>query len=439
MSANYENDGIAVHYSPPSIHAAEATGLFDHRDALRNYNTNLSNLSRILQQCHYQYDFVHEDQMIAGELAKVKLLILPWSSAISDAEAQAIKEFVERGGTVLADSYCGIRDDHGSPRAMLDELFGIQQTLATPELQHGEMALQREALGRSPLNELLSDLTTIPVASGSSAVRLDGAESLAMIGDAPALMVHQYGEGMAIFLNASFSNYGQVWDAGVAGEVLEEIASPQSVTRPIRELVRRLLRVADIEPPLKVTTDNDLSSELEISRFSLGDVQFMGVLRSITGGLIDRSDELAYELTLPQTAHLYECRSGSYLGQESRITGRVVRGIARVYAALPYRVKDISLRGPTEVRQGDILRLGIQITTEGGEIGPHFVHLSVNGPTENTNSQRWHYLENLKLDQGHGTVEIPFAFNDTPGEWIIEVRDVMTGITGRLKAVCAPR
>ena len=439
MSATYENDGIAVHYSPPSIHAAEAAGLFDHRDALRNYNTNLSNLSRILQQCHYQYDFIHADQMIAGELAKVKLLILPWSSAVSDAEAQAIKEFVERGGMVLADSYCGIRDDHGRPRAMLDELFGIQQPLATPELQPGEMILHREALKRSPLDELLPGLTTIPVASGSRAIQLDGAEPLARVGDTPALMVHRYGEGTAIFLNASFSNYGQVWDAGVAGEVLDEIASPQSVTRPIRDLVRGLVLMAEIEPPLEVAAADGLSSELEISRFSLGDVQLMGVLRSISGGPIDRADELAYELTLPQAAHLYECRSGSYLGQESKIADRIPRGIARVYAALPYRVKDISLRGPTEVRQGDILRLGIQIVTEGGEIGPHVVHLSVNDPAEKTNSQRWHYAENLKLDQGHGAAEIPFAFNDTPGEWIIEVRDVMTGITGRLKVVCAPR
>jgi hypothetical protein len=439
MSATYENDGIAIHYSPSSIHAAEATGLFDHRDALRNYNTNLSNLSRILQQCHYQYDFIHADQMMAGELAKVKLLILPWSSAISDAEAQAIKGFVERGGTILADSYCGVRDDHGSPRAMLDELFGIQQPLGIPELQHGEMVLRRETLRRSPLNELLSGLTNIPVASGSRAVQLDGAESLAMIGDTPALMVHQYGEGMAIFLNASFSNYGQVWDAGVAGEVLEEIASPQSVTRPIRELVRRLLRIVDIEPSLKVTADNGLSSELEISRFALGDAQLIGVLRSITGGPIDRTDELAYELILPQKAHLYECRSGSYLGKESRITDQIPRGIARVYAALPYHVKDILLQGPTEVQQGDILRLDIQITAKGEEIGSHVVHLSVNGPNERANSQRWHYAENLKLDQGHGIAEIPFAFSDTPGEWIIQVRDVMTGITGKLTVICAPR
>ncbi len=142
--------------------------------------------------------------MIAGELAKVKLLILPWSSAVSDAEARAIKEFVKRGGIVLADSYCGVRDDHGRSRAMLDELFGIQQPLATPELQPGEMVLHREALRRSPLNELLSDLTTIPVASGSRAIQLDGAEPLAMIGDMPALMVNGYGEGMA------YGNRGEV-------------------------------------------------------------------------------------------------------------------------------------------------------------------------------------------------------------------------------------
>ena len=59
-------------------------------------------------------------------------------------------------------------DDHGSPRAMLDELFGIRQPLGTPELQHGEMVLHQEALRHSPLNKLLSDLATIPVASGSS-------------------------------------------------------------------------------------------------------------------------------------------------------------------------------------------------------------------------------------------------------------------------------
>jgi hypothetical protein len=91
------------------------------------------------------------------------------------------------------------------------------------------------------------------------------------------------------------------------------------------------------------------------------------------------------------------------------------------------------------VRQGDILGLEMKIIAEGGEVGTHVVHLSVNGPGENDISRCWHYAENLKLDQGHGTVELPFAFNDTLGEWIIQVRDVMTGITGKLTVICAPR
>jgi len=86
-----------------------------------------------------------------------------------------------------------------------------------------------------------------------------------------------------------------------------------------------------------------------------------------------------------------------------------------------------------------MLRLEVQITAKGGEIGTHVVHLSMNDPNEKGNSQRWHYAENLKLDHGHGTVKIPFAFNDTPGEWIVPVRDVMTGVTGQLRVVCGSR
>lgn len=233
-------------------------------------------------------------------------------------------------------------------------------------------------------------------------------------------------------------------DTGVAGEVLEEIASPEllpvqlRVTRPIRDLVRGLVRTTGIEPPLKVSAANGLSSELEVSRFALDDMQLIGVLRSITGGSIEREDVLAYELSLPKAAHVYECRSGSYLGQKSSITDHVPKGIARVYVALSYRVRGVSLQGPTAVRQGNVLRLEVQIKAEGGEIGPHVVHLSVKGPTEE-DEQHSYYGQNLELDRGYGTADIPFAFNAPPGEWIIEVRDVMTGITGRLKMVCAPR
>lgn len=233
------------------------------------------------------------------------------------------------GGTVLADSYCGVRDDHGRPRAMLDDLFGINQSLIPPELQPSEMALDREALRETPLDEFLQNLSTIPVASRSHSIQLDGVKSLAKVGGTPALMVHRYGEGIAIFLNVSFSNYGQVWDAGVAGEVLEEIASPQSVTRPIRDLVRGLVSMVGIEPPLKVSAANGPSSELEVSRFALGDMQLIGVLRSIAGGPIARADELAYAVYRAGCYHPFSRRTRNHNppkrrghGTETRCRGR---------------------------------------------------------------------------------------------------------------------
>ncbi|MGD9496653.1 MAG: beta-galactosidase [Armatimonadota bacterium] len=157
IAGDYVDDGIAIHYSPPSVHAATATGLFAPSNQLRNWQTNLTNVGRIIQQLHLQFDFIHEDQMRAGELSRYRVLILPWSSAISEAEAAAIREFVEAGGTVIADSYCGVRDDHGHARAMLDDLFGIRQPLDPPELAHATLSINADAgLG----------LERVPVASG---------------------------------------------------------------------------------------------------------------------------------------------------------------------------------------------------------------------------------------------------------------------------------
>ena len=97
--------------------------------------------------------------MAAGELANYSALIMPWSSCVSQAEADAIEAFVRAGGTVIADSFCGVRDDHGAPRPMLDKLFGIRQTLDVPELAPVELKLTKAPPGFVP----------VPVASGSAA------------------------------------------------------------------------------------------------------------------------------------------------------------------------------------------------------------------------------------------------------------------------------
>ncbi|HRU05284.1 MAG TPA: beta-galactosidase, partial [Candidatus Brocadiia bacterium] len=428
MEARLEQDGIAVHYSPASIHAATALGLFSHRERLKNFGVNLNNVGKILQQIHAQYDFVHEEQMARGELRGRKALILPWSSAISEREAAAIKEFVEQGGTVIADSFCGVRDDHGSPRAMLDDLFGVKQPADVPQLEAKELVMGSGAAAAGL--GALAGVKTVPVACGAERLALAGGAALAAIGKAPAVVVNKVGKGRAILLNCSFFYYGDVAEGGVAGEVLEETAAALSVTAPIRAFVRGLLDAAGATAPIGVvTTPKEMSAEIELARWKLGEARLLGVVRSVQAGPVDRKDTLSCALVLPKPFEVYESRSGKYLGKTAKIEDRFARGLARVYALLPYRVEKVTLSGGASATAGQAVKVNIGLATSGGPAGTHVAHLSVSGPD---GKERPWYAQNVVVKEGRAEAVIPLAFNDPAGEWKVVVRDVATGVEGAM-------
>lgn len=420
MLGRYAHDGIAVHYSPPSVHGATAVGLFDPRDRLRNYQTNLTNLGTILQECHYQYDFIHQDQMVAGELQNYRVLILPWSSCVSAAEAEAIERFVRSGGILVADSFCGVRDDHGAPRAMLDHLFGVHQPLELPELAASVLRVTEA----HPAFPDLAHLPPVPVASGCATIEPAGATPLGRVGEMPALFVNQVGDGAAILLNCSFSNYADVRETGAAGETQEETRSPEETTRPIRSLMEALLTGAGVRSPLRVEVEGELGPQLQVSRFTLGAGMLIGALRAITAGPIDQQDLLSYRIALPGPAHLYDVRAGKYLGQVAEVSAAVPRGVARLWAALPYRIAGLALSGPTQAAPGDEVEIAIALTVEGAPPEPHAVHLTVAGPD---GAQRNYLARNVTVRGGRAVCAIPLAWNDAPGEWTITARDVISG------------
>ena len=58
-----------------------------------------------------QFRFLATPQIERGELDHYKVLILPYSIALSDAEARAIERFLDRGGIVYADDQTGRMDE----------------------------------------------------------------------------------------------------------------------------------------------------------------------------------------------------------------------------------------------------------------------------------------------------------------------------------------
>ncbi|MDD5482200.1 MAG: beta-galactosidase [Kiritimatiellae bacterium] len=111
LNAKRDTGGIAILYSQSSLHAA--TYYAKHG----NSNDSALDFIRILEDLCHQYRFISYEQLAQGILTreKYKLIILPSSIALSEAERDALMAFSKSGGHVVADTIPGIYDEHGKP------------------------------------------------------------------------------------------------------------------------------------------------------------------------------------------------------------------------------------------------------------------------------------------------------------------------------------
>ena len=131
------NDPIAIHYSQPSMRTEWMLARRPHGDAWINLSARAERTDnnflrlreswcRLLEDQGLQYKFVAYDDLGRGELLKngYHLLILPQSSSLSQAEADAIREFVAEGA--IADGEPGTFNEHSRRLsvATLSDLFG---------------------------------------------------------------------------------------------------------------------------------------------------------------------------------------------------------------------------------------------------------------------------------------------------------------------------
>lgn len=129
---------IAIHYSQPSLraewlraHRAQGDDWVDRTSATERLDSDFLRLResycRLIEDLGLQYNFVSYLQLESGEFARggYRALILPRSSALSDKESQAIREFVQQGGLLIADGEPGLYDASVRRRAT-PSLAGIR-------------------------------------------------------------------------------------------------------------------------------------------------------------------------------------------------------------------------------------------------------------------------------------------------------------------------
>ncbi|MGH7162054.1 MAG: beta-galactosidase trimerization domain-containing protein [Planctomycetota bacterium] len=136
--ARWIHDGVAIYYSHPSIQVSWCLDAEPHGDTWPNrgdddrhgtsHNVRKA-WEHLLQDSGLQYDFIAYDEVVVnGVPEEYHTLVLPCCFALSVIEARRVREFCERGGTVIADFMCGLFDQHGRGRGegALDSLFGVR-------------------------------------------------------------------------------------------------------------------------------------------------------------------------------------------------------------------------------------------------------------------------------------------------------------------------
>ncbi|HUA62052.1 MAG TPA: beta-galactosidase trimerization domain-containing protein [Verrucomicrobiae bacterium] len=117
-----------------------------------------------LVEARIPFEMAHDGLLDAGQTSGFKALILPNLAALSDQQCRQIREFVERGGGIVATHETSLYDERGVRRADfgLAELFGASYDGAIdPRMQNSYLRLEAEGKARHPLLAGLEDAERI--------------------------------------------------------------------------------------------------------------------------------------------------------------------------------------------------------------------------------------------------------------------------------------
>lgn len=233
VDSEFQYDKVAIYYSHPSIQVTWCMDAVSHGDTWPKRKSSIDNnlstsqltrmgWSKALEDIGIQSKFIHQDHLLAGELEKqgFKVLILNRALALSDAEVNKISEFVNNGGTIIADHLCGIFDEHGKSRKIgaLDSLFGVTRDLSKGILNNKsatEVDAEIDYGNLSDKNWMGKDAPQFQdVAVFELGLKASKGKAVDTIKDTDVVVKNEVGKGKAVYLNLSTIGFYKVRGKG---------------------------------------------------------------------------------------------------------------------------------------------------------------------------------------------------------------------------------
>ena len=415
--------GIAIHYSMPSVHGSYALNYE------KKFTDNRNGWVTLLEACGYQYNFLATQQIEAGALAEASVLILPFSVAVTDAEAAEIRKFVENGGFLLGDCMTGVMDKYCGWRegGCFDDLFGITRHSALMRPFYTDQELMKnKKFTRFPIPDGM-DASGLEFAQHNvRAVNKDDAGYLQDFSNAvPAVVAGESGKGKSVYLNFALDNYAAMDKAGEG--------------QGVRDLLTAILDYAGVEKFMSIYTPDGVLAQagLETVYYSDGDARYVGILRQFYGsgkrghdGLEiggvheERGEEMDAVIKLPRKAHVYDIREKRYLGYADSFKSKLEEGNVRLLSVLPEAVAAVKIDLPASVKGGEAFTLGIGIDKNGAA----YTSVAAVNFTSPSGKYGFLYAKNVHVTDA-AALEYRFPLNAEPGDWVITVKDVASGIT----------
>ena len=439
MESERLSDGVAIHYSMPSVHAAGILGHHPSRDdeeapgqSGRDFPADRDGWVRIVSDLSLSPDFVAAEQVEGGRLSGRRAFILPFSLALSEAEVQAIRRFAEGGGIVIADAAAGLMDEHANWRRGTDvlDLFGVAAPAtdtrggATPRVK-GPVAVTAEGAAWGLKAAELEGLEAV-----EADVRASTGRALLSVGGTEVAIVRRVGTGWTVYLNALLDRYPSLRRDGYGGAAY-------------RTLLERVLAHAGVRPAVTVTDAAGRPlPRTQVARYRFGTSEVVAVLGGDLGvatrfgvdGVTAYGDEARAPLAprevvvhLPRTARVTNARSGESLGTTDTVRAAILPGDALVLA-LGEGPGDLRLEGAPSARLGEHAAFTLATTDR----GRHLVRCHVHGPDGAFLPE---YAKNVIVEGGAGRFVLPSALSDAAGEYRVRATDVLTGASAEARVV----
>ena len=135
-------------------------------------------------------------------------------------------------------------------------------------------------------------------------------------------------------------------------------------------------------------------------------------------------EEETVRVKLPAAGHVYNLRTGQYLGRAASVEAPVVPNRPTWLATAPATVPAVTLAlSADSVPRGSVATVKV---TAPGAAGLHAVYLEATTPAGEP--AEW-LRQELMVDGGGTACELPVAFNDPVGRWTLGATDLYTGKT----------